>query len=114
MKGFVSQAVPALVSAVSAAGGPVVLTDLSTLAGYGHLHVVREWADLTSPPPHAVWALVPQPEESGGRPGARVDGTALPLNSPEQFVQVDEIEVAALLAAAQSTNGSVENMKEQV
>ncbi|MDV7091093.1 protein kinase domain-containing protein [Rhodococcus opacus] len=114
LKGFVSQAVPALVSAVSAAGGPVVLTDLSTLAGYGHLHVVREWADLTSPPPHAVWALVPQPEESGGRPGARVDGTALPLNSPEQFVQVDEIEVAALLAAAQSTNGSVENMKEQV
>ncbi|MFD2157211.1 hypothetical protein ACFSUH_43995 [Rhodococcus jostii] len=64
LKGFVSQAIPALVDAVNAAGGPVVLTDLSTLAAYGHLHVVREWADLTSPPPHAVWALVPQPEES--------------------------------------------------
>lgn len=114
LKGFVSQAVPALVDAVNTAGGPVVLTDLSTLASYGHLQVVREWADLTSPPPHAVWALVPQPEESGGRPGARVDGTALPLNSPEQFVQVDETEVTALLAAAQPTDDSNENMKEHV
>ncbi len=69
--------------------GPVVLTDLSTLAAYGQLGVLQAWVDVTNPPPHAVWALIPQPQESGGRPGARVDGTALPRTSPEQFVQVD-------------------------
>ncbi len=52
---------------------------------------------MTNPPPHAVWALIPQPQESGGRPGARVDGTALPRTSPEQFVQVDRFGLQALL-----------------
>ncbi|OLL18358.1 serine/threonine protein kinase [Rhodococcus sp. M8] len=107
LKGFVAQAVPPLIDAVAAADGPVVLTDLSTLAAYGQLGIVRTWSDLATPPPHAVWALVPQRNESGGRPGAKVDGTALPLNSPEQFAQIDDTEVAALLAAVQTEDSTV-------
>ncbi|MDG3017209.1 protein kinase domain-containing protein [Speluncibacter jeojiensis] len=108
LKGFVAQALPAVVDAVSAAGGPVVLTDLSTLAAYGQLGVLQAWVDVTNPPPHAVWALIPQPEESGGRPGARVDGTALPRTSPEQFVQVDRFGLQALLSSHE------DSMKEHV
>ncbi|NKX80098.1 protein kinase [Gordonia amicalis] len=104
LKGFVAQALPTLVSAVDHAGGPVVLTDLSTLAAYGQLSVLHKWLDLTAPPKYAVWALVPQPEEAGGPPGARVDGTALLPNSPEQFVQVNKDEIKALIAAVRSND----------
>ncbi|GAA4479469.1 hypothetical protein GCM10023094_24630 [Rhodococcus olei] len=98
LKGFVAQSIPAVVDAVNAAGGPVVLTDLSTLAAYGQLGALQAWVDVTNPPPHAVWALIPQPEESGGRPGARVDGTALPRTTPEQFMQVDRFGLRALVS----------------
>ncbi|NKZ67071.1 protein kinase [Rhodococcus hoagii] len=112
LKGFVTQALPAIVAAVDAADGPVVLTDLSTLAAYGQLGLLQAWVDVTNPPPHAVWALIPQPQESGGRPGARVDGTALPRTSPEQFVQVDRFGLQALLT---SRNVEQKNtMKEHV
>ncbi|WP_138997409.1 protein kinase domain-containing protein [Rhodococcus zopfii] len=99
LKGFVAQSISAVVDAVNAAGGPVVLTDLSTLAAYGQLGALQAWVDVTNPPPYAVWALIPQPEESGGRPGARVDGTALPRTTPEQFVQVDRLGLRALLTS---------------
>ncbi|MBF6301581.1 protein kinase [Nocardia amamiensis] len=99
LKRFVAQAIPDLVDAVTTGPGPVVLTDLSTLAAYGQLDVLGRWTDLTTPPPHAVWALVPQREEAGGRPGSKVDGTRLPINSPEQFAQIDDTEVTALLGA---------------
>ncbi|MGF0247799.1 protein kinase domain-containing protein [Rhodococcus erythropolis] len=103
LKGFVSQAIPTLVAAVNQADRPVVLTDLSMLAGYELLAAaLMNWIDITSPPAHAVWALIPQPEESGGRPGARVDTTALTRMSPEQFVQVDANGLSALLALAAS------------
>ncbi|MGN7158135.1 protein kinase domain-containing protein [Dietzia cercidiphylli] len=102
LKSFVTQAVSTVTDAVSAAGGPVVLSDLSTLAAYGQLHVLGAWTDLTKPPAHAVWALVPQRAESGGLSGPRVDDSRLPINSPEQFVQLDKIEVDALLAMGQS------------
>ncbi|MGC5163001.1 protein kinase domain-containing protein [Rhodococcus sp. DT1] len=110
LKGFVAQAIPTLIEAISAASGPVVLTDLSTLAAYGQLDVLGRWTDLTTPPPHAVWALVPQRNEAGGRPGSKVDGTRLPINSPEQFAQIDDTEVSALLSAAAQTEDST--MKE--
>ena len=100
LKGFVAQAIPALLEAVDTAPGPVVLTDLSTLAAYGQLDTIGRWTDLTTPPPHAVWVLVPQRDEAGGRPGSKVDGTRLPINSPEQFAQIDDREVAALLSPA--------------
>ncbi|WP_051714485.1 protein kinase domain-containing protein [Nocardia rhamnosiphila] len=100
LKGFVAQAIPTLKEAVDTAPGPVVLTDLSTLAAYGQLEVLSSWTDLTTPPRHAVWVLVPQRDEASGRPGSKVDGTRLPINSPEQFAQIDDREVAALLGAA--------------
>jgi serine/threonine protein kinase len=107
LKGFVAQAVPMFKEAVDRAPGPVVLTDLSTLAAYGQLEVLSSWTDLTTPPPHAVWVLVPQRDEAGGRPGSKVDGTRLPINSPEQFAQIDDTEVAALLSAAAHTDDSI-------
>ena len=73
------------------------------LAGYDLLApALMNWIDITAPPAHAVWALIPQPNESGGKPGARVDSTALPRMSPEQFVQVGENGLHAILAAAAS------------
>lgn len=100
LKGFVAQVIPTLVEAVDNAPGPVVLTDLSTLAAYGQLDILGRWTDLTTPPRHAIWALVPQREEAGGRPGSQIDGTRLPINSPEQFAQIADTEVTALISAA--------------
>ncbi|WP_202927006.1 protein kinase domain-containing protein [Gordonia desulfuricans] len=99
LRGFVAQAVPSIVDAVAAVDGPVVLTDLSTLAAYGQLGIVRTWTDLTDPPPHSVWATIPQPHTSG-QAGPLVDGVALPLNSPEQFIPLTDDDVTALVAAA--------------
>lgn len=104
LRGFVSQCVPAIADRVLKAGAPVVLTDLSTLAAYGQLGVLQRWVDVTNPPPHAVWALVPQPEETGGRPGARVDDIALPQSAPEQFVQASDDDVRALISASASSS----------
>ncbi|MFC8385747.1 protein kinase [Nocardia sp. NPDC057272] len=107
LKGFVAQAIPTMIEAVDAASGPVVLTDLSTLAAYGQLDILGRWTDLTTPPPHAIWALIPQREEAGGRPGSKVDGTRLPINSPEQFAQIDDTEVTVLLNAAHRDDSTV-------
>lgn len=96
LRGFVTQAVPAVVDAVAAVDGPVVLTDLSTLAAYGQLGVIGTWTDLAAPPPHSVWAVIPQPHAAGS--GPLVDGVALPLNSPEQFVPLTEDDVKAVTA----------------
>lgn len=114
LKGFVSQAIPSLVEAVNTAPGPVVLTDLSTLAAYGQLSVLSTWSDLNTPPPHAVWALVPQPLVAGGG-GPRIDGTALPLNSPEQFVMLDESELKSFVSLSKaSADDDTESTKERV
>jgi hypothetical protein len=81
----------------SLAHSPVVLTDLSTLAGYGQLGVVSTWTDLAAPPPHSIWATVPQPPVAGGG-GPLVDGVALPINSPEQFIALTEADVKGLVS----------------
>lgn len=96
LKGFVAQAVPAVVETVNSTTGPVILTDLSTLAAYGQLGVVSAWTDLADPPKHSIWAVVPQPTAAGG--GPLIDGVALPLNSPEQFVRLTENDVKTVVA----------------
>jgi hypothetical protein len=96
LKDMVAQVIPDLVDAVNAGPGPVVLTDLSTLAAYGQLSVLHAWADLSGPARHAVWSLLPQPEEAGGGPGALVDGEAFPRTAPEQFVQLGVEDLAVL------------------
>ena len=80
---FVEQALPDLIEIVEEERRrPVLLTDLSTLAAYGLLGRLRRWTDVTQPPVRTVLALVPR----GSQPGPVVDGTSLPLNSPDQFV----------------------------
>jgi serine/threonine protein kinase len=100
LKDMVAQVIPDLVDAVNAGPGPILLTDLSTLASYGQLSVLYTWADITAQVPHAVWSLIPQPDEAGGGPGARVDSEAFPRSGPEQFVQlgIDDLTVLRRLA----------------
>ncbi|NKS98632.1 hypothetical protein GS498_19015 [Rhodococcus hoagii] len=88
----------------------MVLTDLSTLAAYGQLGLLQAWVDVTNPPPHAVWALIPQPQESGGPPGARVDGTALPRTSPDSSAGGPVVLQALLTSNVEKKN----TMKEHV
>jgi serine/threonine protein kinase len=97
LRGFVAQAVPAVVEAVAAVHGPVVLTDLSTLAAYGQLGIVSTWTDLTAPPLHSMWATLPQPHFSGGG-GPLVDGVSLPINSPEQYIPLTEADMKVLVS----------------
>jgi serine/threonine protein kinase len=105
LKDMVAQVIPDLVDAVNAGPGPVVLTDLSTLAAYGQLSVLHAWADLSGPARHAVWSLIPQPEEAGGGPGALVDGEAFPRTAPEQFVQLGGEDLAVLHGLAVEAAG---------
>ncbi|MFC0315123.1 NERD domain-containing protein [Gordonia phosphorivorans] len=104
LRGFVAQAVPSVIDAVNTVPGPVVLTDLSTLAAYGQLGALAQWVDLSSPLHHPIWALIPQPAESGGAPGAVVDGITLPRTTPAQFVQVDDPSLRALLSGAHTSS----------
>jgi len=102
---MVAQVIPDLVDAVNAGPGPVVLTDLSTLAAYDKLSVLHAWADLSGPARHAVWSLIPQPLEAGGGPGALIDGEAFPRTAPEQFVQLGAEDLAVLHGLAVETAG---------
>lgn len=107
LKDMVAQVVPDLVDAVNAGPGPVVLTDLSTLVTYGQLAVLHAWADISGRAPHAVWSLIPQPDEAGGGPGARVDSEAFPRTSPEQFVQLDVEDLVGLRQLAIAASETV-------
>jgi hypothetical protein len=100
---LVEQAVPAVADAVTAAETgapdgvrPVVLTELSPLARYGHLAVLARWSDLAARRRQAIWAVVPQLINNHG---PLVDGRPLPLAAPGQFVRID----ADWLAAARPT-----------
>ena len=96
---FVEQALPDLFTRVERTpGGPVVLTDLATLAAYGLLGRLSRWTDLTTPPPRTILALIPR----GPRPSLTVDGVALHLNSPEQSVALAEHDVRDILDAARA------------
>lgn len=66
--------------------GPVILTELSPLARYGHLGVVARWSDLAAKRARATWVVVPQLSR---RRGALVDSKPLQLGSNGQFVDVD-------------------------
>lgn len=89
---LVEQAVPTVTAAVEqamdAADGeqPVLLTDASPLARYGHLGVLTQWTDLTRPRRQAVWLVVPQLRNSHG---PVLDGRPVTLNSPGQFLPLD-------------------------
>lgn len=67
-------------------GQPVILTELSPLARYGHLGVVARWSDLAAKRARATWVVVPQLSRMRG---ALVDNKPLQLGSNGQFVEVD-------------------------
>lgn len=96
---FVEQALPDLFDRIenaAPAGGPVVLTDLATLTAYGLLGRLTRWTDVTRPPPRTILALIPR----GVQSGPVVDGTSLPLNSPDQFVPLSSRDVTEIVDAA--------------
>jgi hypothetical protein len=66
--------------------GPLVLTELSPLARYGHLGVVARWSDLAARRARGVWMVLPQ---LSWMRGALVDGKPLQLGSNGQFVELD-------------------------
>ncbi|WP_254358766.1 protein kinase domain-containing protein [Mycolicibacterium peregrinum] len=104
---MVAQVIPDLVDAVNVGPGPVVLTDLSTLCAYGQLNVLHAWADISGQARHAVWSLIPQPNEVGGGPGALIDGEAFPRTAPEQFVQLGVEDLVVLRGLAVGVVGEV-------
>ena len=87
---IVDRAIPTLVEDVSrrvaSPGGPLLLTEVSPLARYGHLNVISTWSDLGQSRERAVWMLVPQ---VGANRGPLIDGKAIPLASPAQYVSTD-------------------------
>ncbi|CDO20640.1 protein kinase [Mycolicibacterium mageritense DSM 44476 = CIP 104973] len=63
---------------------PLILTEISPLARYGHLEVLAKLSDLSAPRRRPVWAVLPQLR---GQVGALVDRKPVQLGSPGgQFV----------------------------
>jgi serine/threonine protein kinase len=96
---LVEQALPVIAEAVTAAAAgapegvrPVVLTELSPLARYGHLALLAQWSDLAAGRRQAIWAVVPQMVNNYG---PLVDGRPLPLAAPGQFLRLDADWLAA-------------------
>lgn len=90
---FVKQQLPALIEVIERPGPPVVLTDLAVLAAYGQLGLFGRWTHLTRPPPRSIIALVP----AGANANFSVDGTVLPLGSPEQRVRLSAAQTASII-----------------
>jgi len=85
LRGLVDTAVGAVTEAVAAAPGPILLTEASPLARYGHLDLLAPLADHASRASSAIWLLVPV-GESGGAPV--VDGQPVPILSPSQWLRL--------------------------
>lgn len=83
----VTQHIDDLILADAAEGAdPVILTELSPLARYGHLGVIARWSDLAAKRRRPVWVVLPQLPRMRG---ALVDGKPLQLGSNGQFVELD-------------------------
>ncbi|NDL60408.1 BREX system serine/threonine kinase PglW [Phytoactinopolyspora sp. XMNu-373] len=82
----VTKHIDALVFSSAADDAPVILTELSPLARYGHLNVVARWSDLAARRQRPVWVILPQ---LAWMRGAVVDGKPLQLGSDGQFVALD-------------------------
>lgn len=73
---------------------PVLLTEASPLARYGHVDVIRRWSDMTLRRGQAVWLVLPQTD---GNQGPLLDGVSV-LTSPNQFLALDRSWVEAFTA----------------
>ncbi|GAA1228676.1 BREX system serine/threonine kinase PglW [Prauserella halophila] len=83
----VTEYIDDLVLAGEQAAEPVILTELSPLARYGHLGVVARWSDLAAKRTRPLWLVLPQ---LSWMRGAVVDSQPLQLGSNGQFVELDE------------------------
>jgi hypothetical protein len=92
LRAVLDQVMPPLVSRLEstvfsderAGAGPVIFTELSPLARYGHMDLLARLSDLSAPRRRPVWAVLPQIR---GQRGALVDGKPIQLSSPGgQFV----------------------------
>ncbi len=62
---------------------PLILTEPSPLARYGHLNLLTQLSDFAAPRRRAVWLILPQLR---GQHGPLVDREPLQLGSPGQFL----------------------------
>lgn len=91
LRAVIDRVVPLLWAELQAAvfGGdtdsaPLILTEVSPLARYGHLDVLAKLSDLAAPRRRPVWVVLPQLR---GQTGALVDRKPIQLGSPGgQFV----------------------------
>ena len=65
---------------------PVLLTEVGSLARYGHLTMLAPRADLATRRHQSIWLAVPQLPDNQG---PVIDGRALPLAAPGQFYRLD-------------------------
>ncbi|MGP6174058.1 protein kinase domain-containing protein [Corynebacterium sp. A21] len=65
----------------------IVLTDLSILADYGCLDLLRDHADVAQNVNRsAIWLFVPRPDKTVSSTSVEIFGVALPLSSPGQII----------------------------
>lgn len=86
--------------------GPLILTELSPLARYGHLNMVARWSDLAARRARAVWTVLPQ---LSWMRGALVDSKPLQLGSNGQFVELDAEWLAGQRTDVDAESSSVDS-----
>jgi len=106
----VSQALPLLeerIAELAADDGarrrPVLLTEASPLARYGHVDVLKRWSDLSLGRGHAVWVVLPQTDANQG---PLLDGSPV-LTSPNQFLAIDSDWISARTASPALSEGVI-------
>lgn len=89
LRAVIDRVVPALTGELRASvfdgarDEPLILTEVSPLARYGHLDILAELSDLSAPRRRPVWVLLPQLR---GQTAALVDRKPIQLGSPAQFL----------------------------
>ena len=68
---------------VASTGAPVLLTGAGVLARHGCVDLLKPLAAFATRREHAVWLLAPQPSAT---PTPSLDGAALPLETPQQWL----------------------------
>ena len=95
--GLAREAADTLGEAIAAAAGPVLLTEPAVLARYGCVDLLAPLSDFTASREHAVLVLVPQ---APGTTVPTLDGTALPLGAPTQWLWLPTTWVRPLASTA--------------
>ena len=73
---------------------PLILTEVSPLARYGHLDILAKLSDLSAPRRRPVWVVIPQLR---GQQGALVDRKPIQLGSPDALQLAQRVRAAQLM-----------------